>query len=382
MIFFQVQEEQNPGAFVGDVSQTDFPNRLKKGGFTIHYAIQDPTQKIFKIDAKTGILRTNQVLDREKLPASARGDVFQIQIVVSDKSGRLTVVSPTEVKILDINDNDPKFPKDFEALSIKESAPINSRFTLTAASDADIGNNSIQSYRIISGNEDGMFRLLNLKLSPTVNRLFLVNAKRLDRETKAFYHLVVTAVDGGSPLPRSGRMELNITITDTNDHSPQFTKFNYVGRVQENSPNGTFVVRVKATDKDIGINAEIRYSLDPQQESQGLFRIHPVTGIVLTNAPLDFEYRSKYVLSVSAQDLGPDSIPSKASITVEVSRFDLIETIRIWRYFCVLATFSRNPCRLVIILVFSKLSKSQSAKFIYVVVFHHLRLLPNLQTVG
>ncbi|KAK3699879.1 hypothetical protein QZH41_005314 [Actinostola sp. cb2023] len=318
-IYFRVEEEQSPKAFVGDVSQTDFPNRLKKGGFKIRYAIQDPTQMIFTIDADTGILRTNQVLDRENLPSSARGDVFQIQILVSDKSGSLTVISPTEIRILDINDNDPKFPKDFEALRISESAPINSRFQLTSATDADIGNNSIQGFRIISGNEDEMFRLLLLKPSPNVMYLYLVNVKRLDRETRAFYHLVIAAVDGGTPLPRSGRMELNITILDSNDHSPQFSTFNFVGKVRENSPNGTYVVRVMATDKDIGTNGEIRYSLDPLPEYQGLFRIHAKSGKVWTNAPLDYEYKSKYVLSVSAQDLGPDSIPSKASITVEVS---------------------------------------------------------------
>lgn len=317
-IFFQVKEEQDPGEFVGDVSKTDFPVGLKRGGFTMRYSIQDSTQMVFKIDSTTGILRTNQILDRENLPSSARGDVFQIQIVISDSSGSLTVVSPTEIKILDINDNNPKFPKDFEALSIKESAPVNSRFQLTAASDADIGNNSIQSYRILSGNEDGMFSLLPLKLGPSVVHLYLVNVKPLDREVKDFYHLRIAAIDGGTPLPRAGKMALNITILDSNDHSPQFSTFNYIAKVRENAPNGTFVIRVTATDKDIGTNGEIKYSLDPLPNYDGLFKIDPQTGKVWTNAPLDYEKQSKYVLSVSAQDLGPDSIPAKASISVEV----------------------------------------------------------------
>ena len=88
-------------------------------------------------------------------------------------------------------------------------------------------------------------------------------------------------------------------------------------------PNGTFVVRVEATDKDIGTNGIIRYSLDPLPRYHGLFRIDERTGEVWTNAVLDYEEEqgSKYVLSVSAKDLGPDSIPSKASITVEVRVF-------------------------------------------------------------
>jgi hypothetical protein len=317
-IYFQVKEEQDAKALVGDVSQTDSPDRLTKGGFKIRYAIQDLTQTIFTIDQNTGILRTNQVLDRENLPPSARGDVFQIQIVVNEDSVGLTMVLPTEVKVVDINDNNPNFAKDFEALRISESAPVNSRFQLATATDADIGNNSIQSYRIITGNEDGMFDLLLLKPSANVMYLYLVNVKRLDREAKDFYRIVIAAVDGGTPLPRSASKLLNITILDSNDHSPKFSTFNYAGKVRENYPNGTFVVRVKANDKDIGTNGEIKFSLDPLPEYQGLFRIDEHTGEVWTNTPLDYERKSKYVLSVSAKDLGPDSIPSKASITVQV----------------------------------------------------------------
>lgn len=319
-IKFQVKEEQDALAFVGDASQTDPPARLIKGNFKIRFGIQDPTQTIFNIDRNTGILRTNQVLDRENLPSSARGDVFQIQIVFNDDSVGISGVLPTEVRVTDINDNNPKFPTDFEELRISESAPLNSRFQLVPATDADIGNNSVQSYRIITGNEDGMFGLRLLKPSANVMYLYLVNVRRLDRETKDSYRLVIAAVDGGTPLPRSATKVLNITILDSNDHSPEFSKFNYVGRVRENMPNGTFVVRVVATDKDIGTNGIIRYSLDPLPEYHGLFRIDERTGEVWTNAVLDYERDSgsRYVLSVSAKDLGPDSIPSKASITVQV----------------------------------------------------------------
>ena len=209
-IKFEVQEEQDRLAFVGDASQTDPPARLIKSKFKIRFAIQDPTQTIFNIDQNTGILKTNRVLDRENLPASARGDVFQIQIVYSDDTVGITGVLPTEVRVTDINDNGPKFPTGLEELRISESAPLNSRFQLVPATDADIGNNSIQSYRIITGNEDGMFGLKLLRPSANVMYLYLVNVKRLDRETKDFYRLVIAAVDGGTPLPRSATKVLNI----------------------------------------------------------------------------------------------------------------------------------------------------------------------------
>jgi len=62
-----------------------------------------------------------------------------------------------------------------------------------------------------------------------------------------------------------------ITVTDTNEHAPQFTSSSYFGQILIGNPDALIgadetlervVVRVRATDKDFGENARIFYSID------------------------------------------------------------------------------------------------------------------------
>ena len=50
---------------------------------------------------------------------------------------------------------------------------------------------------------------------------------------------------------------VEIDVKDINDNSPKFVTENYDGRVLENSPRGTDVIRVHANDADTGAGAEV-----------------------------------------------------------------------------------------------------------------------------
>ena len=64
----------------------------------------------------------------------------------------------------------------------------------------------------------------------------------------------------GSP-PLTGTGSLKIIVQDINDHSPEFKRQSYYATIKENSPIGTWVLTPVASDKDVGLNAKIRYSL-------------------------------------------------------------------------------------------------------------------------
>uniref|UniRef100_A0A669QAE4 Cadherin domain-containing protein n=1 Tax=Phasianus colchicus TaxID=9054 RepID=A0A669QAE4_PHACC len=68
-----------------------------------------------------------------------------------------------------------------------------------------------------------------------------VLTRALDREDQRELHLVLTAVDGGSP-PRSGTAEVRVVVLDANDNVPVFSREVYEVRVAENSPPGQLVV--------------------------------------------------------------------------------------------------------------------------------------------
>jgi len=314
---FQVFEELEADTFVGDISESSIVKAMAtndniKG--ELRYEFQGSLQTSFGIDESTGVIRTGAKIDRENVSLGLVRDTFQILVQVS--KGVMKAAIPTEIKILDINDNSPIFKEDIENISVKESA-LGAELPITVAEDSDIGNNSVQSYEIVDRNDGGVF---DLKVSRPTSEIFqvkLVVSKRLDREINDSYYLVIEARDGGSP-PRVGRKGLSIAVLDSNDHFPKFSKDLYVGEVRENSPVGTFVLNVTATDKDIGTNGEVVYSLQVPPQYKDLFTLDARTGELRTNAALDYELSKDYQLQVTARDKGPDSIPSTAVVNVKV----------------------------------------------------------------
>lgn len=54
---------------------------------------------------------------------------------------------------------------------------------------------------------------------------------------------------------------LTIEIQDENDNPPEFVLSQYTATVPENANVGTEVVKVLATSRDIGLNAEMAYTI-------------------------------------------------------------------------------------------------------------------------
>jgi len=54
---------------------------------------------------------------------------------------------------------------------------------------------------------------------------------------------------------------VTISLLDVNDNAPEFERRMYSVSVSEATPVGTSVGRVYATSRDIGINADISYTI-------------------------------------------------------------------------------------------------------------------------
>jgi Cadherin domain. len=101
-------------------------------------------------------------------------------------------------------------------------------------------------------------------------------AKPLDRETRAAYNLTVKAMDQGTPQLFQ-TAAVTVLVLDINDNPPEFASKYYYAVVPEIDAVGTEVVRVLATSKDTGINAEVTYSIVGGNEHKK-FQIHPKSG--------------------------------------------------------------------------------------------------------
>lgn len=93
-------------------------------------------------------------------------------------------------------------------------------------------------------------------------------------------------------------------------------------QVFEDAPVGTTVLVVSATDNDVGLNAQITYSLGEEMSDSGRapdFSINPQTGAIVTTRPLDRETVSGYLLTVTARDGGNPPLSDTTDVEISVT---------------------------------------------------------------
>ncbi|XP_005950132.1 protocadherin Fat 3 [Haplochromis burtoni] len=120
----------------------------------------------------------------------------------------------------------------------------------------------------------------------------------LDREECNLYNINVTASDGLFV----SQATVEVTVVDTNDNSPICDKVMYTAYIPEDLPVTSVLLRVGATDADMGISAWIQYSLHGPGSQD--FTIDPDSGEIKSSVPLDREMTPSYQLVAQATDGG------------------------------------------------------------------------------
>jgi protocadherin Fat 1/2/3 len=106
-------------------------------------------------------------------------------------------------------------------------------------------------------------------------------------------------------------------LLDVNDNPPEFTSKYYFATVAEGVPVGTDVVRLLATSRDIGVNAEISYAIVGGNEHR-IFTIEPHSGLVSVAAGIDYERSRAFFLTVQARDGGEPPLTNRATVNITV----------------------------------------------------------------
>ncbi|XP_031754625.1 protocadherin gamma-B2 isoform X15 [Xenopus tropicalis] len=269
------------------------------------------SEKYFSLDLKSGMLYVKDRIDRETLCGAEPTCSLTFDAMVENPLNVVTV----EIEIQDINDNAPMFYQDVINVQIIELTPPGTHLALQNAEDADIGTNTIQTYRL----SDNQYFTLREKLSTDGSKIpELVLEKPLDRETQTIHELILTASDGGNPV-RSGTALIRIAVTDANDNLPVFTQEVYKVSISENIPINSTVLTVNATDRDEGTNAQIMYSFSKTSGNNlhtSMFSINYTSGEIKTKQNFNFEAKKFYEISVQAKDGGGFVAHSKILIEV------------------------------------------------------------------
>ncbi|XP_063046836.1 protocadherin alpha-3-like [Engraulis encrasicolus] len=308
---YSVSEETNTGTAVGNLAKDlnlDV-SELESRGFEI---VAGPNKKYFDVSVKSGVLHVKDRIDREGLCGRGSKCSLELEAILNSPLNMYRF----EVNILDINDNAPTFRSPSFSINISESTSPGQGFTLPGAYDADVGTNSVKTYKL-SPNEYFSLDVQSGGGDSVSAELML--QKALDREKQAVVKLTLTAIDGGKPA-KSGSINIVVNVVDANDNRPIFSRQLYKAKITENAPTGTSVITVHATDLDEGLNGEIVYSFINHDEDNNIdiFEINPSTGEIKVNGAVDFEKSNAIEIRVKAEDKGSSPRISHCKVLVEI----------------------------------------------------------------
>nr|ABL75864.1 protocadherin 2A24 [Takifugu rubripes] len=311
-IRYSISEEVKEGTLVGNIAKDLGIDKasLKEREYRIVGGSAEP---LFRVNKEDGILYVNRKVDREEICERSNACIINLKTVLENP----LEIHYVAIEVLDVNDHPPTFPEKEKRLEIFESTLPGARFQLQAARDPDGGQFTVQQYRLTPNDH---FRLEVKDRGEDRKMPFLILQKALDREAIKEHRLMLTAVDGGRPT-KSGTMEIIIRVLDVNDNSPVFTKDVYTASLNENSPPGTLVIRVNATDLDEGANGDIIYSFGQELDTRvkNKFDINPRTGDITVAGVIDFEENKMYEIDVQASDKGAVTFSTDRTVMIKVT---------------------------------------------------------------
>ncbi|XP_035765860.1 protocadherin alpha-6-like, partial [Neolamprologus brichardi] len=309
-IRYSVAEEVEDGTVVGNVAK-DLGLDATSLGDRRFRVVSGSEDGIFEVNQNSGALYVSNHIDREELCQGSGACRMEVKILVENPLEIHYII----VEITDINDNSPSFPAREQAFEIAEHTLPGKRFQLHTARDPDAGINSIRTYTITSNEH---FEV-NIRQSDAGKVPFLVLKKSLDREQNNEHKLVMTAVDGGKP-PRSGTLNVTITVLDSNDNRPIFSQEIYHLSIKENIPVGASVFRMNATDYDEGTNGEVEYALGKTlwQKVYDIFELDKISGEITVKGVVDYEENNVYELDVEVSDKGTPPLMGECRLIIKV----------------------------------------------------------------
>ncbi|CAH8497224.1 unnamed protein product [Schistosoma turkestanicum] len=184
-----------------------------------------------------------------------------------------------QIHITDINDHEPKFPQTNEYIKVMEDSDplrseINYYVTQLGATDSDSGKNAEIIYYIV---EESVQNIIQINETNGI----IQTTGQLDREMNASFSFTVVAKDSGE-VSRSSSVYIHIAVQDYNDEYPEFDRKIYEFSIYENSVQGYYIDTITVTDKDIGINSQLKFYLTYEKDEN------------ITYSNNDYSYYSNY----------------------------------------------------------------------------------------
>ncbi|XP_069061408.1 protocadherin-17 isoform X2 [Pleurodeles waltl] len=258
---------------------------------------------------------TERPLDRETQ------DEYNVTIVARDMgSPPLNTSRSFLVRILDENDNPPRFNRASSVLQVPENNIPGEYLGSVMAEDPDQGLNGTVSYSILPSQVGDASINTYVSVNPTNGAIYAVRS--FNYELTKYFEFRVLAKDSGSPHLESNAT-VRVIVLDLNDNAPiivlpALLNDTAVLDVPRNVGVGYTVGTVRATDKDFGESSRLTYEIVEGNEEH-LFEIDPDTGDIRTLNPYWEEVAPVVELVVEVTDHGKPTLSTKAKLIVKAS---------------------------------------------------------------
>uniref|UniRef100_A0A8C5N1J1 Protocadherin beta-1 n=1 Tax=Leptobrachium leishanense TaxID=445787 RepID=A0A8C5N1J1_9ANUR len=258
---------------------------------------------------------TSRPLDREIQ------DEYNVTIIARDNgSPPLNSTKSFIVKILDENDNPPRFSKTMYVLQVSANNIPGEYLGSVLAHDPDLGQNGTVSYSILPSYIEGVSVYTYVSVNPTNGAIYAL--RTFYYELIRYFDFKVLAKDLGFPSLESNTT-VRVTILDVNNNAPVIvlpTLQNDTAEIHvpRNVGMGHIVSTVRAMDIDFGESGRLTYEILHGNEDH-LFDLDPVTGEIKLLNPYWEEIAPVVELIVKVTDNGKPSLSTVAKLILKTN---------------------------------------------------------------
>ncbi|XP_077402634.1 protocadherin Fat 3 isoform X3 [Vanacampus margaritifer] len=249
----------------------------------------------FLVEADTGLVRLVKPLDYERVP------IYRFKVAAATRRDLIEAIISVdvEVKVMDVNDNEPTFETETYVATVMEGMPIGTRVVQVRALDPDWGSNGQVTYSL----EEAPLATTSM-FSIDSKTGWITTTGAVDHEARSSYSFSVLASDLGESRSLRSSAAVTVTVSDVNDNPPRFQRELYRGAVKESDPPGEVLAVLKTSDDDgTDQNRMVSFYITGGNVG-GVFGLALVQGEwkVYVSGPLDRERQDRYLLNVTASD--------------------------------------------------------------------------------
>ncbi|KAH0618132.1 hypothetical protein JD844_017118 [Phrynosoma platyrhinos] len=301
----KLQEKVPVGSLVLQVAAFD-KDEGTNAQIRYHFSnIPESVQSKFHLNPVNGTIILTEPLDFEE------AEEYTILVAARDGGGLETHCN-IEIRVIDENDNEPQVTLVSLFSPVSEDSQPGTLIALINVNDKDAGENG----KVFCYLQDDVPFTIVL----TSNNYYkLLTNSPVDREKIPEYNITLIATDKGIPSLTTQKT-ISLQISDINDNAPAFEKSSYNLYVPENSLSGASIFTIRASDPDVGQNAQITYSVLSSNIQElpisSYISINSETGTIYAQRSFDYEQFREFQLQIKAQDGGSPPLSSNATLRV------------------------------------------------------------------